>query len=409
MECRDTTEPLDTTPPSDAPLPFDATLLVKALQYQFLVAVEYCYDLEEGESLWLEVFGDVTVSGKMQIEVKNYSDSLTDGHSNFWNTLKNWLHEKFDHTSFKSLVLLTTQEFGHQSHLKGWNKLTASERLVIMEQISTASPPRAKKKNADQSAIKNETSKLSKSQSLQQYVMAPERRDALMEVLERMQITTGADSLEQRIQKYRTRHLKTIRPSKYQKFIDDLLGFMCSTKLVSEGWQITHEAFSAKLTELTKQYTKSPTTFPQVDTAALQKDINIEEIRSMPFAQKIIEIGGEQRLKRAALHRLIAQTTISDLYKDGVLSKSAVDLYLRNHLIRHVDGRELAMLDCMGITCQTELKTRSMKFYLECHSRTVEPFCSLEHTMTEFRNGIYHMLAGEKAEDKDEEFFWRLW
>ncbi|WP_211264497.1 hypothetical protein [Acetobacter senegalensis] len=401
---------MDITPPSDAPLPFDATLLVKALQYQFLVAVEYCYDLEESESLWLEVFGDVTVPGKMQTEVKNYSDSLTDGHSNFWNTLKNWLHEEFDHTSFKNLVLLTTQEFGNRSQLKGWNKLTASERLAIMEQISTASSSRAKKKkNADQSEIKSETSKPSKSQSLQQYVMAPERRTALMEVLERMQIITGADSLEQRIQKYKTRHLKTIRASKYQQFIDDLLGFMCSTKLVSEGWQITHEAFSAKLTELTKQYTKSPTVFPQVDTAALEKHINIQEIRPMPFAQKIIEIGGEQRLKRAALHRLIAQTTISDFYKDGVLFKSSVDLYLRNHLMRHLDGRELAMLDCTGITCRTELKTRSMKFYLECHSRTVEPFCSLEHTMTEFRNGIYHMLAGDKPKDKDEEFFWRLW
>ena len=410
MECEDTTQPLDTTPPSDAPLPFDATLLVKALQYQFLVAVEHCYDLEEGDSLWLEVFGDVTISGKMQIEVKYYSDSLTDGHSNFWNTLKNWLHEKFDHTSFKNLVLLTTQEFGNQSQLKGWNKLTASERLAIMEQISTASSSRAKKKNVDQSEIKNETSKPSKSQSLQQYVMAPERRAALMEVLERMQITTGADSLEQRIQKYKTRHLKTIRPSKYQKFIDDLLGFMCSTELVNiKGWQITHAAFSAKLTELTKQYTKSPTTFPQVDTAALQKNINIDEIRSMPFAQKIIEIGGEQRLKRAALDRLIAQTTISDFYRDGVLFKPTVDRYLRNHLMLHVDGRELAMLKCTNITCQTELETRSMEFYLECHIRKVEPFCSLEHTMTEFRNGIYHMLAGEKAEDRDEEFFWRLW
>lgn len=411
MECEDTTPPLDTTPFSDLPLPFDATLLVKALQYQFLVAIEYCYDLEEDESLWLEVFGDVTVPGKMQIEVKLYSDNLTDCHSNFWNTLKNWLHAKFDHTSFKNLVLLTTQEFGNQSQLKGWNKLTALERLAIMEKISAASSSRAKKKNVDQSEIKNEISTPSKSQSLQQYVMAHERRGALMEVLERMQIITGADSLEQRIQKYKTRHLKTIRPSKCQKFIDDLLSFMCSTELVNiRGWQITHAAFSAKLTELTKQYTKSPTAFPQVDTAALQKDINIEEIRSMPFAQKIIEIGGsEQRLKRAALDRLIAQNTISDFYRDGVLFKPTVDLYLHNHLTLHVNGRELAILKCKNITCQTERKTRSMEFYLECHSRTVEPFCSLEHTMTEFRNGIYHMLAGEKAEDRDEEFFWRLW
>lgn len=84
------TKPSPNAPlPGDAPLPFDATLLFKALQYQLLVAVEYCYDLNTDECLWLEVLGDVTVPGKTQAEVKLYSDSLTDGHANFWNTLKN--------------------------------------------------------------------------------------------------------------------------------------------------------------------------------------------------------------------------------------------------------------------------------------------------------------------------------
>ncbi len=387
------------TPSGDVPLPFDATLLFKALQYQLLVAVEYCYDLKPGECLWLEVLGDVTVPGKTQTEVKNYSDNLTDSHLNFWNTLKNWMHEDFDRTSFKSLVLLTTQEFGAQSQLKGWNKCTTTERLTVMEKIVSASQVSAEKK----------AGKPSKSQLLQQYVIAPERRDILIEVLERMRITTGADSLEQRIQNYQTRHLKPIRPSKYQQFIDDLLGFMCSTQLVSEGWQITHQAFSDKLSELTHRYMKHPKTFPAVDKEALKQTIDIEEIRHMPFAQKIVEISGEQYLMRAALHRVIAQTTISDLYSDGVLFKPAVDIYLRNHLNLHLYGRESAMLDCTGITCQKDLNTRSMKFYLERHAMAVDPFCGLEHTMTEFRNGIYHMLAGEKPEDKDEEFHWRLW
>lgn len=405
----DTTQPPNATLPSDAPLPFDATLLFKALQYQLLVAVEYCYDLKSDECLLLEVLGDVTVPGKTQTEVKHYSDSLTDSHSNFWNTLKNWLHEKFDRSSYKSLVLLTTQEFGAQSLLKGWNKCSATERLEIMEKIFSASQASAEKKAGKKAGAEGETSKASKSQSLQQYVMAPARRDALMEVLERMRITTGADSLEQRIQKYQTRHLKPIRPSKHQQFMDDLLGFMCSTKLVNEGWLITHRAFTDKLSELTQRYMKHPKTFPLVDMAALKKSIDIEEIRPMRFAQKIVEIGGEHHLKRAALHRVVAETTISDLYGDGVLFKPTVDLYLGNHLTRHLYGRERAMIGCTGVSCTTELKTRSMTFYLERNDLAVEPFCGLENTMTEFRNGIYHLLAGEIPEDEDDEFHWRLW
>ncbi len=129
----------------------------------------------------------------------------------------------------------------------------------------------------------------------------------------------------------------------------------------------------------------------------------------MPFAQKIVEIGGEAQLKRAALHRVVAQTTISELYQDGVLFKPMLDRYLGNHLTQHQYGRELAVMGCKGVTCTTELGTRSMAFFLERHVMPVEPFCGLENTMPEFRNGVYHMLAGETPEDEDDEFHWRLW
>lgn len=400
---------MDTTQSGDARLPFDATLLFKALQFQMLVAVEYCHDLDPNECLWLEVMGDVTVPGKVQTEVKLYSDSLTDSHANFWNTVKNWLHEKFDRTSFKSLVLLTTQEFGSQTLLNGWNTANAAQRLSIMEKITGPALTVADEQAEVEPDVGDAVPKFSKSQSLQQHVMAPERRDALMEVLERMRITTGTESLEQRLRTYETRHLKPIRPSKCQQFIYELLGFIYSPELVIEGWKITHQAFTDKLSELTHRYMKHPMTFPPVDMATLKKSVDVEEIRPMPFAQKIVEIGGGQHLKRAALHRLVAQTTISDLYKDGVLFKHMLNTYLSNHLAQHQFGRERAMLGCSGITCQTQLDTQSMMFFLDRNGLPAEPFCGLEHTMIEFRNGIYHMLAGEQPEDEDDVFHWRLW
>ncbi len=406
----DTTLPEIATLPGDAPLPFDATLLFKALQYQLLVAIEYCYDLASDECLWVEAMGDVTVPGKVQTEVKLYSDSLTDSHANFWNTVKNWLHENFERTSFKSLVLLTTQKFGALTLFKDWNTASPAERLSIMESIAASSQASSAKKakKASESA-EDAAGKAPQPQSLQQYVMAPERRDALMEVLERMRITTGAETLEQRLQKFETRHLKPIRPSKCQQFIYELLGFIGSPQLLIGGWVITHQAFTNKLSELTHRYMRHPRTFPTVDIKALKESIDIEEIRPMPFAQKIVEFGGESQLKRAALHRVVAHTTISDLYTDGVLFKPMVDLYLSNHLTQHQYGRELAMLGCAGVSCPADLNTRSMKFFLERNCLPVESFCGLENTMPEFRNGIYHMLAGEKPADEDEEFHWRLW
>lgn len=405
----DTTQPALSAAAGVSQLPFDATLLFKALQYQLLVAVEYCYALQPGQCLWLEVFGDVTVPGVSQTEVKLYTDKLTDSHTNLWNTLKNWLHENFDRTSYLSLVLLTTQEFGAQTLLKGWNKKSPAAKLEVLETIFASSQPTKKTAAPGAKDHDSDAAKLSKAQSLQQYVMATEHRADLMDILERMRITTGADSLEQRLEKFVTANLKIIRLSKCQRFIDDLLGFISSTELVQKGWKITYEAFTNKLTELTKLHMKHPTTFPPVDVASLKKSIDVEQIKPKLFARKIVGIGGEHHLKRAALHRLVAETTISDLYADGELFKSDVDRYLNNHLERHLYGRESAMLDCSGISCTTQLKTQSMKFYLDQHATDVEQFCGLESTMTEFRNGIYHMLADDVSGDKDEEFHWRLW
>lgn len=385
-------------------LPVNATHLFKALQYQLFVAVEHCYALEPDQCLWLEVFGDVTVSGKTQVEVKFYADNLTDSHTNFWNTLKNWLNEGFDHKKYQTLVLLTTQNYGTQTTLKGWNEHTAAQKLSVMQMIFDTSREKLKNCNSD-----GEAPILSKSQTLQQYVMAAERRDDLIEILERMNITTSASTLEERIQNFKTTHLKTIRDTKYQDLIDSLLGFMCGTELVATGWKITHKAFSDKLSELHKQYRKHSNTFPPLDEDALKKSIKIEEVKLREFAQKICEIGGENRLPKAALHLLIAEQTISQLYDDGVLFKSDVDSYLSNYLVKHLDARELALLDCKNISLQETRKELSMKFFLARHVLPVDQFCSFENTRTEFRNGIYHMLAEQQPEDEQDEFHWRLW
>lgn len=386
----------------DTNLPVNATHLFTALQYQLFVAVDHCYALEPHQCLWLEVYGDVTVSGKTQVEVKFYSDNLSDSHSNFWNTLKNWLHEEFDHKAYQTLVLLTTQDYGPQTALKGWNERTALEKLSVMQAIFDASQGKLENDNGD-------PVKPSKSQTLQQYVMADERRDDLLEILARMKITTGADSLDERIHNFKTIHLKPIRESKYQIFIDDLLGFISGTELVSKGWKITHKAFTDKLSELNKLYMKHPSTFPLLDEDALKQLVKHDEIKSRLFAQKIREIGAESRLARAALHLLIAEHTISQLYDDGVIFKSDVDCYLNNHLVKHQDDRALAMLDCEDISCGKELKKLSMKFYLARHTSAVDQFCSFENTRTEFRNGIYHMLADEQPADEQDAFHWRLW
>jgi len=129
----------------------------------------------------------------------------------------------------------------------------------------------------------------------------------------------------------------------------------------------------------------------------------------MLFAQKILEIDGDKYLRNAALHRLVAEKMISDLFKDQILSKPVLDLYFHNHRSAHLIEREAAMLDCEEIEDSSELKKESRKFYLARLEAWPAPFCGMNNTMPEFRNGIYHLLADEPPKSKDKEFHWKLW
>lgn len=381
-------------------LPFDATKLFEALQYQLLVALEYCYKLEKGKRLWVEVYGDVTLEGAAQVEVKLYADTLRDGHQNIWNTLNNWLNKAFDHRAYESLVLVTNQEFSPKSTLTDWNTSTTAEKFALLTAIYDS---------AEQRFTASKAKEPSETLELQRSVMAPALKDDLLEVLERAVFITGSPSLQQRIHNFKVLHLRAIRASKHQSFIDDILGFIGSTKFIDTGWQITCEEFTDKVAELTKRYITHTSIFPEVDVDALKQKIDLDEIADRPFVRKIREINGEMRIKQAALQLLIAGEVIDELYRDSLASEFDILRYQKNHLDRHLDGRLSAMIDCMDESCSIQLRRKSLKFFFQQHAAEVVHLKTFEDTTADFRNGIYHMLADVKADDEEKEFYWRLW
>lgn len=114
----------------------NATRLLEGISYQLIVTLEYCHNLAEGQSLWLEYFGDVTVGGEVQVEVKDFAEDLTDGHINFWNTLKNWMSPSFKQANYSELILLTTQTYGAASKLIHWNQLLVQGSLSFCRMFS---------------------------------------------------------------------------------------------------------------------------------------------------------------------------------------------------------------------------------------------------------------------------------
>ena len=74
---------------------FDSTSSVKGVLFQFLIALERCFEMQEGQSVYIETYGDVSILGKLsdskQIESKLYKKNLTDLDKNVWKSIYNWI------------------------------------------------------------------------------------------------------------------------------------------------------------------------------------------------------------------------------------------------------------------------------------------------------------------------------
>jgi hypothetical protein len=384
----------------DEKLDFDATKLFIALKYQILVAMEYCHSLGDGESLWIEVFGDVTVADKKQMEVKYYADNLTDGHPNFWNTLNNWLKPEFEFRRYATLVLLTTQSFGEDTSLKNWGSLTAEQRLQVLENIRSDSEARL---------TKSGKTTASKSLELQRKVLADECRADLIDALSKIQIVTDQSSLMERIAHYKKQYLRAVIAHRCDDYMNDMFGFMTSPSFMTNGWQITSEAFTTKTRELTSRYMVGTLKFPKVEHEALERKASDMDVQARRFAKKLSEIGAGSSILDATVDLLHAERYTRELIKDCTVSQSDIEGYTRNQYKSHISSWRSYLVQCPSGLSVPDLHKKSQAFYFNRCALQVDQLCSYDQTPIEFRNGIYQMLADEEPGTRPQEFHWKMW
>ena len=417
----------------------DASKLFEALKYQIHVAINYCHTLDKSDVMWIEVFGDVTVEGRVQVEVKDYKDSLSDSHTNFWNTLNNWLKPEFQHRQYASLILLTTQAYGERASLKDWEQSDIGQRLDILEAIYKAGEARfessiqdATDSIADEPSdveyngrtihdqdtvpeptddnVKRSPPKPSDSLRLQRQVMAPAIRNSLQAALPKIKIITEQPHLPTLISNYKICHLKPIMEHRKDEFLDDLFGFMTNAGKITGGWKITGAEFDKKFAELTVRYVNGTVKFPRIDSDELGLKAEKLDVRNRSFAKKIDEIGGDEELIRQATVELLhASKYIGELIKDVTTSQADIEQYSSNELKMHQFKRKSAMYKCVSMFAAADLKSESCAFYFDRCGESVTSFNAYDFTPLEFRNGLYHMLADQDSSKPQDEFHWRLW
>jgi len=366
----------------------NATVTVKGIIYQFLVALKKCFELQEGESVYIETFGDVSVLGEgtEQIETKFYKRDLTDMDINVWKTLSNWIDEKFDVNSFNSLILLTTQKIKSTSKWYGWNNKNISDRLKTVNEIKEDFFKK-QKKSKELVAIFNK-------------IFDTENQRKLRMILERFYIDHNAPDDERFYKTIRDEYAKVVPKIQRDKFIRSMFGFVVAPETINNNnWQIEYAIFSKEVEELTKTLVETTTVFPE---KIHLKDVKPEEYNEHLFVKKIREIQYERVIPDAVTHYAQTQQMIfQEISKSLTVSKS-----YKNYDEEIYNNFQIKYgIECRNLTENDNIIKQSKNFYdnsmLADSDKTFHTYSNIPDY---FKRGVLHI----RANDEDCDLKWLL-
>lgn len=358
----------------------DDTSGIAGTIYQFYVTVEQCFNLKEGEKLIIEKYGDITISGSLQIEVKKYEDKLTDLHENIWNTINNWLQDGFRPNYYKELILLTTQEFGTNSLFKNWNDEQLDKKKEILKMIAEKYSKKQKK---------NE-----KTERLIHSVLDLTKSKKLCTILEKFSILDSSPKGTEYYNALKDEFGKGVLADNRGDFINSLVGFIITPPVSeSKSWEITFKKFTDRVGVLTNQFREKTVIFPKKYSNVFPGKHEMSGKSGSLFVKKIEEIKYDAVKNSAISDYIRTNKTISE-----ELSKYAVPK-------EHYDGYERELNDSFepqhreASINATHIINDSKTFYDKVTGSPVETFINFNDTPRYFRNGILHNMADDEAKD----------
>jgi 5'(3')-deoxyribonucleotidase len=378
----------------------DASSQIAGFLYQFIVALDYCFQLSPGQSLYIEKYGDVAIkddgsydgeSGKdVSVEIKMYADEIDVNHHNLLNTLYNWMEDDFDFEKYQTLIVYTTQKIAKKSPLQWWNSKKTEERVRIVTGCFNKYLTDNKAKIEDKDASKYKTIK--KNAKQMQRVIGT---DKLSSLLERVVIVDSCKNLEQAYNGL-MKYAKVTTENLQETFINCLLGFIISPKNVKNGWRIDYDKFTAQVQLLAVEMAPQSITFPDApdvtvkdgeydDSLFVQK---LKQIESDRITDAVMDFAKTTGLLAKELDRPSAEKNLAD-YQTELLQ-----IYNLKHEIA-VD--ELAM---KGEVTNDYVKIASRVFYNQILlAARIPQFAPFGVTKPYFSNGMCHYMANDKEQN----------
>lgn len=385
----------------------DASRQIAGFLYQFVVALEYCFKLSPGQSLYIEKYGDVAVkndgtyddtTGEISIEVKLYSDELSETHHNLLNTLYNWLEDEFCFENYQTLIIYTTQPIARGSKLAGWNNKCTEDKTKIVTDVYQKYLEENKDKIADKDASKYKTIKKNAEQinrvlgtmkNANGSTDEAASRKRLENLLGRVVIYDNSKNLEQKFNNL-LQYAKVAANHLRETFIDSLLGFIISPNNMKDGWKIDESTFTNQLQILAAEMAPQSISFPDApevkieegefdDSLFVQK---LKEIEYKDLTNAVLDFAKTVGLLTGEFSRPSAEKNLAD-YQNELL-----DIY---GLCR---GNAIDDLALRGDVTEEMLRNLSRVFLRTVLMEAKKPrFAPFGVTKPYFSNGMCHYMA----------------
>ena len=378
----------------------DASSQIAGFLYQFIVALDYGFQLSPGQSLYLEKYGDVAIkddgsydgeSGKdVSVEIKMYADEIDVNHHNLLNTLYNWMEDDFDFEKYQTLIVYTTQKIAKKSPLQGWNSKKTEERVRIVTGCFNKYLTDNKAKIEDKDASKYKTIK--KNAKQMQRVIGT---DKLSSLLERVVIVDSCKNLEQAYNGL-MKYAKVATENLQKTFINCLLGFIISPKNMKNGWRIDYDKFTAQVQLLAVEMAPQSITFPDAPDVTVKDGeyddaLFVRKLRAIDYkriAQAVIDFAKTTGLLTGEFDRPSAEKNLAN-YQEEILR--LYHLKHDNAVDELFDGGELS---------DDTIKRASRVFLRQLLQATrniaFEPFGV---TKPYFSEGMCHYMANDNEQN----------
>ncbi|WP_316638176.1 ABC-three component system protein [uncultured Ruminococcus sp.] len=369
----------------------DATLTKAGDTFQHLIALKDCFDMESGETLQIEVNGDVSVinskGGRFQKEVKHHFDNqtLSDRSIDFWKTLANW-YEDYDRIKDFTCLILYTTACVEKTSFDNWNKKTKEEKLVIILEIG-------KENKKSEETFRKQYNRI---------FNANYNKERLLNILDRFRIDFSQTSLVG-ISNDFAKHIGYIPTENRDAYIGALLGLIqIKVKDPPHKWEVTREEFDELLQSQTAAYaTKGiaplPNEFAKTDVPLA----DMPRLKQKTFVAAIREINYDQMIPSAISDYWKADTTIAKYFQDNIMYLQSLDSYIDNLSEQMRYTKENSELDAEGITEAEQIKA-SKHLYNDIMRWDAKDFGSIVRNQGYFQRGVIHNIVDES------DFNWRV-